>query len=96
MLGGGFLKQSQDSFTYNRELRQEAVKLSMKNSLASVRSKGKNSNSQSLSLNDPIMTASARALLRDELRRENRNSRIRSITILLVITGIILFTLANL
>lgn len=27
MLGGGFLKQSQDSFTYNRELRQEAVKL---------------------------------------------------------------------
>ncbi|HCZ36094.1 MAG TPA: hypothetical protein DHV26_09235 [Cytophagales bacterium] len=82
MKGGGFLKQSQDSLTKNRELRQEAIKLSMKNSLSGVRYKG---NSQSLSINDPIMTVSARAMLRDEVRRENRNSLIKSLSIIVVI-----------
>jgi hypothetical protein len=93
MKGGGFLKQSQDSFTQNRELRQEAVKLSMKNSLSGVRHKG---NSQSLSINDPIMTASARALLRDETKRENRNALIKSITIILTISSILLVLLSKL
>jgi hypothetical protein len=93
MKGGGFLKQSQDSFTQNRELRQEAIKLSMKNSLSGVRYKG---NSQSLSINDPIMTASARALLRDETKRENRNALIKSITIILTISSILLVLLSKL
>lgn len=76
MLGGGFLKQAHDSFVKNRELRKEATKLSMKDSLSF-----KTKPSQSLSENDPIMSASARSLMVQEIKRENRRFLILAILI---------------
>lgn len=83
MLGGGFLKQAHDSFMQNREMRKDATKLASKDILSF-----KAKTSKSLSDKDPIMTVSARALLVQEIKRENRRDMI-----LTVVVGFILLML---
>jgi hypothetical protein len=70
MMGGGFLKQGQDSFEKNRAIKNNALKGSFDKSIYASKSK------DSLSENDPKMSDNDRKALILKIRDENRRVRI--------------------
>lgn len=83
MVGGGFLKQGQDSFDKNRAMKNKALKGSFDKSYFVTKSK------DSLSENDPKMSERDRLAVISKIKYERRRDKI-------LIIGIVVFMLISL
>lgn len=89
MLGGGFLKQAQDSANYNRQLKKDALKGSID------RKQFKFNSSESLSENDPKLTDAERKELIAKIKNEIRREWIITIVLGFLVTLILIAIVAN-
>lgn len=85
MLGGGFLKQAQDSFTKNRELKNNALKGSLNRKDAGWKM------GESLSSNDPKLNDVQRLELIAKVKSEAFRERLLIFVLILLILTVLFF-----